>query len=219
LQVFVLDTTAITETRLKNKLGTNDLETVVRKITNLIRDTRLELGSAFYMTPNIWNKLRRFLIGNGVSLDTVNELSAWITVKAPDKLTVKLPASVFSEYISDMRKRIYKGLRIAEDMVAKTHRECENKKDSECYGSIIRNLRDKYREALRKGIIDSPEDFDTVILALELKGAVVTSDAGIRNMCEHLGIMVIDPEQFVDALTRMLRRARTLKIEENDIKT
>jgi len=211
LQVFVLDTTAVTEARLKSKFGTSDLESIVKRITELIRDSRLELGATFYMTPSTWNELRRFLLGNNVSLDTVNELSAWITVKAPDKLTVKLPASVFSEYISDMRKRVYKGLRVAEDMIKKTRRECVGANDDECYGEIIRSLRDKYREALRKGIIDSPEDFDTVILALELKGAVVSSDAGIKNMCEHLGIMVIDPEQFVEALKRMLSRARSLR--------
>ncbi|MEB3845872.1 MAG: RNA ligase partner protein [Desulfurococcales archaeon] len=211
MQVFVLDTTAVTEARLKSKLGTSDLESIVKNITELIRDSRLELGATFYMTPSTWNELRRFLLGNKVSLDTVNELSAWITVKAPDKLTVKLPASVFSEYISDMRKRVYKGLRVAEDMIKKTRRECVGANDDECYGEIIRSLRDKYREALRKGIIDSPEDFDTVILALELKGAVVSSDAGIKNMCEHLGIMVIDPEQFVEALKRMLSRARSLR--------
>ncbi len=211
MQVFVLDTTAVTEARLKSKLGTSDLESIVKSITELIRDSRLELGATFYMTPSTWNELRRFLLGNNVSLDTVNELSAWITVKAPDKLTVKLPASVFSEYISDMRKRVYKGLRVAEDMIKKTRRECVGTNDDECYGVIIRNLRDRYREALRKGIIDSPEDFDTVILALELKGAVVSSDSGIKNMCEHLGIMVIDPEQFVEALKRMLSRARSLR--------
>ena len=211
MQVFVLDTTAVTEARLKSKFGTGDLESIVKRITELIRDSRLELGATFYMTPSTWNELRRFLLGNNVSLDTVNELSAWITVKAPDKLTVKLPASVFSEYISDMRKRVYKGLRVAEDMIKKTRRECVGANDDECYGEIIRSLRDRYREALRKGIIDSPEDFDTVILALELKGAVVSSDAGIKNMCEHLGIMVIDPEQFVEALKRMLSRARSLR--------
>ena len=211
MQVFVLDTTAVTEARLKSKFGTSDLESIVKRITELIRDSRLELGATFYMTPSTWNELRRFLLGNSVSLDTVNELSAWITVKAPDKLTVKLPASVFSEYISDMRKRVYKGLRVAEDMIKKTRRECAGAGDDECYGEIIRSLRDRYREALRKGIIDSPEDFDTVILALELKGAVVSSDAGIKNMCEHLGIMVIDPEQFVEALKRMLSRARSLR--------
>jgi RNA ligase partner protein len=211
LQVFVLDTTAVTEARLKNKLGTNDLEALVRKITELIRDSKLELGASFYMTPSTWNELRRFLLGNKVSLDAVNELSTWITVKAPDKLTVKLPASVFSEYISDMRKRVYKGLRVAEDMIKRTRRECIGSDSDECYGEIIRSLRDKYREALRKGIIDSPEDFDTVILALELKGAVVSSDAGIKNMCEHLGIMVVDPEQFIESLTRMINRARSLR--------
>ena len=211
MQVFVLDTTAVTEARLKSKFGTSDLESIVKRITELIRDSRLELGATFYMTPSTWNELRRFLLGNNVSLDTVNELSTWIIVKAPDKLTVKLPASVFSEYISDMRKRVYKGLRVAEDMIKKTRRECVGENDDECYGEIIRNLRDRYREALRKGIIDSPEDFDTVILALELKGAVVSSDAGIKNMCEHLGIMVIDPEQFVEALKRMLSRARSLR--------
>ena len=205
VQDFVLDTTAFTEIRVRQKLGAGNLAGIIEYMIELLRETRMLLDVRFYMTPSMWNELRRFLLGNGVSLELVNELGTWVTVKAPDKLNVRIPASIFSEYISDMRKRIYKGLRVAEDAVTKAHRECH---DKECLGTVIRDLRDKYRNALRKGIIDSPEDLDAVILALELKAAIVSSDAGIKHMSEQLGIMVIDPEHFVDSLQRMLRMAR-----------
>ncbi|MCE4617223.1 MAG: RNA ligase partner protein [Desulfurococcales archaeon] len=205
VQDFVLDTTAFTEIRVRQKIGAKSLSEVITRLVELFRETRMLLEVHYYMTPSMWNELRRFLLGNGVSLDLVNELGTWVTVKAPDKLNVRIPASVFSEYVSDMRKRIYKGLRVAEDAIAKVHRECGTK---ECLGNVIRDLRDKYRNALRKGIIDSPEDLDAVILALELRAAIVSSDAGIKHMSEQLGIMVIDPEHFVDSLERMLRMAR-----------
>jgi len=74
----------------------------------------MSLGAHFYTTPATWNELRRLLLGNGVSLGPAQELATWITVKPPDKLSARLPASVFSEYVADVRRRLYRGLRVAE---------------------------------------------------------------------------------------------------------
>ncbi len=202
MDVFVLDTTAVTETRLRKELGASSLEEVVLEVAGLIRDSRLHLKARFYMTPTTWSELRRILIGNGVSLDAVRELATWITVKAPDKLSIRIPASVFSEYIADIRRRLFKGLRVAESALKKAVRECTG--DDECLGTSIKGLREKYREATRKGLVDSVEDLDTILLALELKGIVVTSDLGIRKLSEQLGIIVVDPVDFVGMLRRMV---------------
>jgi len=206
LDVFVLDTTAITETRLRDEFG-ESLEDVVIGVADLIKRSRLTLNARFYMTPSTWSELRRILIGNGVSLDAIQELGAWINVKAPDKLSIRIPASIFSEYIADIRRRLFKGLRVAETAMKKAVRDCVEP-DDECLGEAIRGLREKYREATRKGLVDSVEDFDTILLALELKGIIVTSDQGIRRLGEQLGIIVVDPVDFVVMLKRMLKGAR-----------
>lgn len=203
MDIFVLDTTSVTETRLRSTLEEESLEGVVSKIAGLIREARIKLKARFYMTPSTWSELRRILIGNSVSLEVIQELAAWITVKAPDKLSLQIPASVFSEYVADIRRRLFKGLRVAETAVRRVVKECPDSSDG-CIGETIRDLRDKYREATRKGLVDSVEDLDTILLAMELKGIVVTSDAGIRRLGEQLGIIVVDPVDFVNMLRRMI---------------
>ena len=207
MEVFILDTTAFTETRLRKAMNASSEEEVVREIARLLREARLALGSKFYMTPSTWSELRRMLIGQGVRLDVIQDLMTWINVKAPDKLSMKIPASVFSEYVSDIRRRLYKGLRVAETVVKRVARECAGR-DEKCVGEAVRGLRERYREATRKGLVDSVEDLDTVLLALELKAIVVTSDAGIRRLSEQLGLIVVDPEDFVHMLRRMIDAAR-----------
>ena len=202
MDTYVLDTSAVTETRLRKHFAVETLEDVVRKLVPLMRAARITLHARFYMTPSTWSELRRILLGNGASLDVVQEFGAWITVKAPDKLAIKIPASVFSEYVADIRRRIIRGLRVAETTVRRVARDCESEK---CVGEAIRGLREKYREATRKGLVDSVEDLDTILLALELRGIVVTSDMGIRRLSEQLGIIVVDPVDFVIALGKMIK--------------
>ena len=62
-----------------------------------------------------------------------------------------------------MRYRIIKGLRIAEEYTKEAGRMSE-----EDVGRLLNKLREKYREALRAGIIDSKEDLDVLLLAYEL---------------------------------------------------
>ncbi len=205
MDVYVLDTTAVTEARLRRVFNTTELENVVRELAKLLREARLLLGAKFYMTPSIWSELRRMLLGGNVSLDAIQELYTWVSVKSPDKLSMSIPASIFSEYVSDIRRRFFKGLRVAESAVRRVARECGG--SEECVGEAIKGLREKYREATRKGLVDSVEDLDTILLALELKAAIVTSDQGIRKLSEQLGIIVIDPEDFINMLRRMIRSA------------
>ncbi|MEB3765047.1 MAG: RNA ligase partner protein [Desulfurococcales archaeon] len=211
MDVFVLDTTAITEARLRKYFEAKTLEEVVEKVAGLLMKARLSLNARFYMTPNTWSELHRILIGSNVRLDLIHDLSTWITIKAPDKLSMQIPASVFSEYVSDIRRRFYKGLRVAETVVRKVARDCEG--DDECIGTAIKGLREKYREATRKGLVDSVEDLDTILLALELKGIIVTSDYGIRKLGEQLGIIVVDPEDFVIMIERMLKGLTSMETQ------
>ncbi|AEM37883.1 protein of unknown function UPF0278 [Pyrolobus fumarii 1A] len=208
IMVFVLDTSALTDPRLREVFRVQTLDEVVKHIVGLLREARTKLGIEFYTTPTMFSEMKRFLLSNGVQPETIEMLQAWMLVKAPDKLSVRIPAIVMAEYVEDMRRRLMKGLRVAEEAVWKAVREAEKaravdekRKQEEFIGPIIRNLREKYREATRRGIVDSLEDFDVVILALELKAVLVTNDEGIKRLAETLGVIVVDPLTFV----RMLR--------------
>ena len=206
VETFILDTTAFTEARLRKTLSASNEEDVIKVMVNLLMEARLKLQIRFYMTPSTWSELRRILIGSGVSLDLIRSLRTWISIKAPNKLSITIPASVFSEYVSDVRRRFFKGLRVAETAVRKAVRDCaEQGNNEECLGQAVKGLREKYREATRKGLVDSIEDLDTILLALELKAAVVSSDQGIRRLSEQLGIIVIDPDDFIYMLRKMVK--------------
>lgn len=69
----------------------------------------------------------------------------------------------------------------------------------------IHELREKYREATRRGVIDTRVDFDLVILAHELKAELVTNDQGIMKLCEQIGVKYIEPPRFISRLFILLK--------------
>jgi len=215
IMLFVIDTSAITDPRLRIVFDVKTIREVVEKLIIIFQEFRMRLGPIFYTTPTIQNELRKYLINNNVPEKTVKDFEAWIVAKSPDKLTVKIPAFILWEYVDNVRKRFMKGLRLAEEMIRRT---ALAKKDE--IPTLIRLLREKYRESVRKGIIDSPEDLDIVLLAYELKGVLVTNDEGIVKMAHSMGIITIDPLSFIDGLYRMknllLKEEEKMRIKNDD---
>lgn len=216
--VFVVDTSGITDPRLRDALGVRSLEEAVERLADLMGIARIKLGMSFYMPPSMFEELKRFLLGNKVSSEVVNKLSAIVIIKAPDKVKTHIPAIVMSKYVEEITKRLFKGLRVAEESVRRTVREISRyEKESdrdEIVGRIIHDLRQRYREATRKGIVDTVVDFDAVMLAVELKAIVVTNDEGIKRLCEELGIIVVDPLTFLEMLKRYQELVNRLQREE-----
>jgi RNA ligase partner protein len=68
--------------------------------------------------------------------------------------------------------------------------------EREIVGSIIRKFREKYRAALRYGILDSAPDIDVLLLAKELDAAVVSQDLGIQRWAEQLGLRFMESRSF-----------------------
>lgn len=214
MMIFVIDTSGITDPRLREALHASNLDEVVDKLADLMGIARLKLGMSFYMPPSMFEELKRFLLRNNVSTRTINKLAAVLVVKAPDKIRTQIPAIVMSRYVEEIAKRLFKGLRVAEESVRRTARAV-TKTDENRYevpgdvaqveklvGDIIHDLREKYREATRKGVVDTVVDFDAVMLAVELRAIMVTNDEGIRRLCEDLGIIVVDPLTFLEMLKR-----------------
>ncbi|NPA98298.1 MAG: RNA ligase partner protein [Crenarchaeota archaeon] len=206
--IYVLDTSAFTDPRLREKLGTNTLNDTIIALIDLLAKARARLGLSLYIPPTTAEELRRFLIRNKVDKTVVDKLISVLTVRSPDLYGIKLPAIILSNWIKDLKTRITKGLRVAEDMVRKTIKlGYEAKQEDELDAILaesIHDLREKYREATRKGIVDTDVDLDIIILAFELGGEVVTNDEGIMRMCRELGVRYIDPISFVNRIEMML---------------
>ncbi len=138
-------------------------------------------GIKVYVPVSVSKEMAHF-VDQGV----MDRLKAQATVRAPDIFGMMVPAAVLHFFVREIRKRIDKGLRLAEQAV-RVENSAEN----------VRRLREQYREAVRSGIVDSVEDLDVVLLAKEVGGAVLSADEGIHNMAHALGVETLTMRDFL----------------------
>lgn len=144
---------------------------------------RLRHRVALFMPLSIHDELLTFLSG-----EVPPELELIFQLRSPDRYSQMVPGSVLYQLIEDVRHRIDKGLRVAEKAVRAT--------ETATVEETITRLRDQYRTALRSGLLDSKEDVDLILLAREVDGALVTSDKGVRDWAERLGVRLVDPRHL-----------------------
>lgn len=154
----------------------------------------------FYMPPSIFEELLNFIEPERVSGDLLVALHQ----KPPKKYELTCPAFLLYELIEDIRERVNKGLRVAEKAVRTATKKSEEE--------TLQELRRKYREALREGIIDSKEDVDLILLAKELDALLVTADHGVIKWAEKLGIKWLLPGKFKDYLLSSIKKSKALKL-------
>jgi len=193
-QRVVLDTSLFVNPDARTSLGNTPTEALE---TFLFLAAQIHILE-FYMPPSIFEELLHFVEKDKIPGD----LLVILHQKPPKRHELKCPAFLLYELIDDMRERVNKGLRIAEKAV----REAEKKKADE----IIQDLRRKYREALREGIIDSKEDVDLLLLAMELDALLITADQGLIRWAEKLGIQWLFPEKFKDYLMGAIKRTELI---------
>jgi len=188
---IVLDTSLFVNPDVRESLGRNPTEAleVFLKLITMIPDTE------FYMPPSVFSELMNFIEQERLP----SELLVHLIQKPPRLYELSTPAFFLYELIEDIRERVNKGLRVAEKAV----RSAETKKADE----VIQELRRKYREALREGIIDSKEDVDLILLARELDALLVTADKGAIKWAEKLGIKWLVPEKFREYIETLIRRS------------
>jgi len=148
------------------------------------------------MPPSIFKELLNFIARDRIPGD----LLVILHQKPPSRYEMSCPAFLLYELIEDMRERINRGLRVAESAVRGVAKKGERE--------AIQELRKKYREALREGIIDSKEDVDLILLAKELGAILVTADQGVIKWAEKLGIRWLFPEKFREFLLSSIKKAR-----------
>lgn len=206
---FVLDTSVfVTEDNRRDDEG---LEDAVRELLELIARARTELGITCYVPPAIQRELTTILEGEGVDDDVFAELELWVHTRSPDRHRVQLPAAAVHDFVDEMEDRVNRGLRIAEDAVRDAGEATGDTIEGEEYvtdvDEIVSDLRRKYRDALRKGVLDSHEDFDLLVLAAELDAGLVTEDTGLVASAETLGLRYRRGRTFRTYLEAHLRRA------------
>ncbi len=190
----VLDTSLFVNPDVRTTLGTTPTEAF---------ETFLSLGSRapileFYMPPSAFGELLNFVDKQRIPAD----LLLLLHQKPPKKHEITCPGVILYELVEDIRDRVNKGLRVAEQAVRSLGKKGQDE--------VIQELRRKYREALREGIIDSREDVDLLLLAKELDALLITADQGLIKWAEKLGIQWLIPERFRDYLESAIRRTAHL---------
>lgn len=189
----VLDTSLFVNPDVRFSLGATPTDA----LGNFLELARQAAGLEFYMPPSTFQELLNFVNEKQIS----GELLLHLRQRPPKKHEIAIPGYILYELVEELRERVNKGLRIAETGVRGT----EKRKVDD----IIQDMRKKYREALREGIIDSKEDVDLLLLARELDALLITADQGLIKWAEKIGIAWLLPERFRDFVMASIEQAGT----------
>ena len=204
-QRFVLDTSVFLTDEIRRE--DEDLAAALARLLDLIAEAKLQLNISCYIPPSVYEELTTMLDDRAVPPETRSKLNTWLIKKNPDRYGVMIPAELVYEYIDEMAGRVNRGLRVSEKAVRKAE---ESRSEEEEDGGItavdrvISDLREEYRSTLRRGVLDSREDFDLLILARELDAGVVTEDTGIINWAEDFGLRYLRGRDFPTLLDEYL---------------
>jgi RNA ligase partner protein len=178
---FVLDTSIFTNPDVFRDFG-EDAQQAIRCFTRLARATHAE----YYMPGSVYDELCKIKDLSEVGA----EYEAVVRIRSPRKHQITIPGALLYELIEEVRYRIDRGLRIAEEAAKEAAQATEDP------GRLINKLRGRYREALRQGILDSKEDADVLLLSFELEAALVSADEGLRKWADKVGIEIVHPTNF-----------------------
>jgi RNA ligase partner protein len=219
-QQFVLDTSLFVTEGIRE--DEESLEAAVLRLLDLVATARLELNISCYVPPSIHDELVTMLRDREVAEELFSRLDTWVIRKSPDRYGVTIPAGIVYDFIDEMSDRVDRGLRISEEALREVERidpEDAGAGDGDGDGDdgrgeymteadrVLSNMREKYRGALRQGVLDSREDFDLLVLARELDAGVVTEDRGIVSWADEFGLRYVRGGQFPTLLEEYLRAA------------
>ena len=178
LEKFVLDTSIFTNLYVFEQFG-KDFPEAIKRFASLAFHSRAE----FYMPTAVYDELRTMRELGPAAAD----FERAVKIRSPRRLNLPIPSELLYEFIAEVRMRIDRGLRIAEEWTRRAGAEGEAD-----MGLYITKLRERYREAMRRGLIDSKEDADLFLLAYELDGTLVSADEGLKKWADKAGVKLID---------------------------
>jgi RNA ligase partner protein len=181
VEKLVLDTSVFVNPDVRSALGPTPTEALKTFASLASLSTSLE----FYMPSSVFEELMNFVNRDELPAEAL----IYLKQKSPRKHELTTPAFLLYELMEEIRDRVNKGLRIAEK--AARGAALAGAPDEQ-----IKELRRKYRDALREGIIDSKEDVDLILLSMELQAILVTADQGAIKWADKLGVKWLIPEKF-----------------------
>jgi RNA ligase partner protein len=192
---FVLDTSLFTNPEVASQFG-DDAQEAVAGFLSLAKKT----PAAFFMPTSVYEELRAMK-----GLETLApEFESVVQIRSPRKYALEIPGALLYELIEELRHRIDHGLRVAEEH-AKLAGQFGSSDSSTEMDQLIGRLRDRYREVLRRGILDSKEDVDVLLLALELDAFLVSADRGMCKWADKIGIKLLNAKHFSYVLRSLIK--------------
>jgi len=199
---FVLDTSIFTNPDVFRTFGP-DAQEAIRVFVQLAHAA----GAEFFMPGSVYEELRKVKDLSEVAAD----FESVVRIRSPRKHQLTIPGTLLYELIEEVRYRIDRGLRIAEE-AAKEAAQADTHP-----GKLINKLRGRYREALRQGILDSKEDVDVLLLSFELEGSLVSADEGLRKWADKVGIEIVHPLRFRRILEKLGERNTDMPGESSTV--
>jgi RNA ligase partner protein len=179
---YVLDTSVFSNPGVFTQFAP-DFPEAIATFTRLAGRANAE----FYMPWSVYEELQKVKdLGEAAA-----DFERVVRIRSPRRLDLTVPSELLYEFIEEVRMRIDRGLRIAEEW---TKRAVTG--GAADIGNSITKLRQRYREAMRRGIIDSKEDADVLLLAYELDGTLVTADEGLKKWADKAGVSLVNPQHL-----------------------
>ncbi len=178
MEKYVLDTSIFTNRHVSNQFD-EEFPAAIELFCSLAFRTPAE----FYMPTAVYEELRKMRELGALEAD----FQRTVKIRSPRRLDLPIPSELLYEFIEEVRMRIDRGLRIAEEWTRRA--ATEGTGDT---GIYIAKLRERYRDAMRRGLIDSKEDADLFLLAYELDGTLVSADEGLKKWADKAGVKLVN---------------------------
>ncbi|ACD82067.1 RNA ligase partner protein [Candidatus Methylacidiphilum infernorum] len=193
MRKFVLDTSIFTNPDVSQQFGDDD-SSVFSGFLSLASKAE----ALFYMPLSAYKELKLI---KGTAFFS-SDFEFIVHIRSPRKFNLLIPGSVLYDFIDEIRKRIDHGLRIAEEHLKLAGPDGGTPIP---FDQLVNRLRNRYREALRQGILDSREDVDVILLAYELEAVLVTADEGMKKWADKMGIEILNASYLKDCLKNLIK--------------
>ena len=130
-EVFVLDTSVFTNPDVYTTFGEKDQIGAIQNFIHLA----VHSGASFYMPSSVYGELLKMVDLGPLA----SEFEMVVKVRSPRKYNLMIPSEVLYELIEEIRHRINKGLRVAEE-----HTREAGKLSEEDIGRVINRLRENF---------------------------------------------------------------------------
>ncbi|ABA57903.1 conserved hypothetical protein [Nitrosococcus oceani ATCC 19707] len=198
MERFILDTSVFTNPDTFNQFARDAVEA-----TRIFLQLARRADAEFFIPGSVYEEFR--LMKDLASLG--GDFESVVKIRSPRRYSLTIPSEFLYELIHEVRHRIDRGLRIAEEharMAAQPGTVADQ-------GALITRLRERYRETLRRGIVDSREDIDVLLLAYELDGVLLSADEGLRKWADKVGVKIILPQHLRRVLENLTSCSRPQK--------